>query len=64
MRSCDFSLAIAAEDGKLSEQTWILSLLAISLAHEGRMQEALDAVKRRRLSMRRLPPDLSRTFTG
>jgi ATP/maltotriose-dependent transcriptional regulator MalT len=38
-------LAIAAEDGKLAEQTWILSLLAILLAHEGRMQEALDAVK-------------------
>jgi DNA-binding CsgD family transcriptional regulator len=39
-------LAIAAEDGKLSEQTWIFSLLALSLAHEGRMNEALDAIKR------------------
>jgi tetratricopeptide (TPR) repeat protein len=50
------SLAIAAEDGKLSEQTWILSLLAISLAHEGRMQEALDAIKRAKAVNAAAPP--------
>jgi ATP/maltotriose-dependent transcriptional regulator MalT len=49
-------LAIAAEDGKLSEQTWIFSLLAISLAHEGRMNEALDAIRQAKAVNAAAPP--------
>src|SRR5207253_231252 len=49
-------LATAAEDGKLGEQTWVLSLLAISLTHEGRMEEALHAVKRARSVNPAVPP--------
>lgn len=49
-------LAIAADDGKLDEQTWIFSLLAISLAQEGRMEEALDTVKRAKAVNAAAPP--------
>ena len=49
-------LATAAEDGKLGEQTWVLSLLAISLNHEGRMEDALDTVKRAKSANPAVPP--------
>ncbi len=50
------SLAIAAEDGKLYEQTRVLAVLAMSRAYEGRMSGALAAVNQAKSVNPAVPP--------
>jgi class 3 adenylate cyclase/DNA-binding CsgD family transcriptional regulator len=50
------SLVIAAEDGKLYEQTRVLSVLAMSRAYEGRMEAALDAIRQAKSVNPAVPP--------